>query len=116
MSIGSPASRACPYCGETILAAALKCKHCGEFVDGRRERRIGTIDSPKVSGGKAVLIAIAVGMAFFAYCLTRNAQSSYPAPVRFGDFVIVVVGSLLVVGPLAYTFLRWRAKAKRNAS
>jgi len=22
----------CPYCGESILVAAIKCKHCGEFL------------------------------------------------------------------------------------
>jgi predicted RNA-binding Zn-ribbon protein involved in translation (DUF1610 family) len=26
-------SKACPYCGETILAIAKKCKHCGEYLD-----------------------------------------------------------------------------------
>jgi hypothetical protein len=24
---------ACPYCGETILSVAKKCKHCGEMID-----------------------------------------------------------------------------------
>ena len=28
-------SVACPYCGEQILSTAIKCKHCGEFLDGR---------------------------------------------------------------------------------
>jgi membrane protein YdbS with pleckstrin-like domain len=27
--------RDCPFCGEEILATAIKCKHCGEFMDGR---------------------------------------------------------------------------------
>lgn len=26
--------RLCPMCGEEIAAAAKKCKHCGEFLDG----------------------------------------------------------------------------------
>lgn len=28
-----PATKQCPYCAETILAAAIKCKHCGERID-----------------------------------------------------------------------------------
>ncbi|WP_348262853.1 hypothetical protein P8935_24060 [Telmatobacter sp. DSM 110680] len=26
-------TKTCPYCAETVLKAALKCKHCGEFFD-----------------------------------------------------------------------------------
>jgi len=27
---------ACKFCGESILPTAIKCKHCGEFLDGRQ--------------------------------------------------------------------------------
>lgn len=32
-SPAEPESMACPFCGESILKAAVKCKHCGEFLD-----------------------------------------------------------------------------------
>jgi TM2 domain-containing membrane protein YozV len=34
---GQPATitRSCPFCGEDIAQTAIKCKHCGEFLDGR---------------------------------------------------------------------------------
>ncbi len=25
--------RSCPICGEEVLAEAVKCKHCGEFIE-----------------------------------------------------------------------------------
>lgn len=33
-------TKACPFCGEEILETAVKCKHCGEFLDGRNEEPV----------------------------------------------------------------------------
>jgi ribosomal protein L37AE/L43A len=30
----APEKKQCPFCGEDILKMAVKCKHCGEFLDG----------------------------------------------------------------------------------
>lgn len=32
---GNGPTKSCPFCAETIQTAALKCRHCGEFLDGR---------------------------------------------------------------------------------
>ena len=52
----------CPFCAEPIDDAAIKCKHCGEFLEDP--------DTQKGGSGKAILIVLGViflgGLCFFA--------------------------------------------------
>ena len=32
-------TKTCPYCGEEILAIAKKCKHCGEWLEKKKEEQ-----------------------------------------------------------------------------
>lgn len=64
-----PQTRRCPFCAEEILAAAKKCKHCGEFLDGRsRAARAAPAQPVPVyvrsggDGGCGLTIIIALGI------------------------------------------------------
>lgn len=44
-------TKTCPYCGEEILTEAVKCKHCGEWLNQEKKQ-----DVPVITSG------------FFKYC------------------------------------------------
>lgn len=54
---GVQTTRECPFCGEDIKASAIKCKHCGEFLDGR-ERSDGS--PAPAQGGPTIIIEKAI--------------------------------------------------------
>ena len=48
----------CPFCAEEIQDAAIKCKHCGEFLDGSVTARAKEEKSPWYFRATFIIIAV----------------------------------------------------------
>jgi hypothetical protein len=48
----------CPFCAEEIQVDALKCKHCGEFLDASRNPRLGGEKLPWYFRTSFIVIAL----------------------------------------------------------
>lgn len=51
----------CPFCKEEIQSEALKCKHCGEYLDGKLRNQVDRVDVDAAwSRGYALALAVAL--------------------------------------------------------
>jgi len=48
----------CPFCAEEIQDAAIKCKHCGEFLDTQNQRRVAEEKIPWYFQKSFIIIAL----------------------------------------------------------
>lgn len=105
-SKGSGTHKKCPYCAESILVDAVKCKHCGEFLTGGAEatqtpggtrQRTSTVTERRMSVTGILLHAITwLGVAMLLFWVAESPLIT--AGNHLGTtLVIVIVGSALLI-------------------
>lgn len=93
-------TKPCPFCGEEILVAAKKCKHCGEFLEGSMVRNTTqTAKGDKSGESDKRILPLLIFFCFFGYFGVFAFYANRIAQGSFYLIALVVILLLSLLGP-----------------
>jgi len=110
-------TKSCPYCAEQIKQAAIKCKHCGEFIVEEKAPSEIKIDDREITlqgRSKSILIALFLGAALLHILFSAESplvfiSASNPIAGIAGSISYSIPGmviSMIFLVPIANLFTK----------
>jgi hypothetical protein len=86
-------TKACPMCGEQILAAAKKCKHCGEFLDATTRAAANPTKEPSDALGMVIMLLPVASAALMWFWISSMNLLQSPGSTLMGITMATVLAT-----------------------